>query len=222
MHRRGYLSGMATLGVTGVAGCSGLTDTNPNVVLPEPERSFESADVPYPAWGERIPDVTVPAPLEDRQVALRAVNRPRLLTFIYTSCPSICPVLTSRMRNVQTHALNNGYGDGVEFFATTFDPARDTADRFRQYASRMNVDADAGNWHFLRPRSKTRAKQVVQQRFGVSFSKRDQHPDEQGYMFNHTPLTLLVNADDYVERAYRTKSPNAERMIADLETVRTA
>jgi len=239
MQRRSYLRGVATLGATSVAGCLGLTDSNPNVTLSEPDRQFKSSDVPYPAWGEKIPDVTVPAPLENRQVTLRTVEKPRLLTFIYTYCPTVCPVLTSTMRNVQTHALNNGYGDQVEFFPTTFDPARDTAERLRQYAKKMNVDADAGNWHFLRPQSKDRAKQVIQKQFGVAFQKQPtksssgsnqnktetgdgHHHDHGDYKFVHTPMTLLVNADDYVERAYSTKSPNAEQIIADLKKVRTA
>lgn len=222
MQRRAYLSGIATLGATSVAGCLGLTDSNPNVALAEPDRQFKSSDVPYPAWGEKIPDVTVPAPLENRRVTLSAVERPRLLTFFYSYCNTVCPVLVSTMRNVQTHALNNGYGDQVEFFPITFDPARDTADRLRQYAEKMNVAADAGNWHFLRPQSKDRARHVIQEQFGVAFSKRDRNPKQEGYMFIHTPMTLLLNADDYVERAYRTKSPNAEQIIADLKKVRNA
>lgn len=221
MQRRSYLQGLTALGVVGTAGCLGVTDPNPNVVLAEPDRQFSSSDVPYPAWGEKIPDVTVPAPLESSQVSLRAVEKPRLLTFIYTYCPTVCPVLTSTMRNVQTHALNNGYGDQVEFFETTFDPERDTAGRLRQYAENRNIDTDAGNWQFLRPRSRARAQHVVQEQFGVAFERT--HPEgTDRYMFSHTPMVLLVNADDYVERAYRTKSPNAEQIIADLKKVRDA
>jgi len=212
---------MATLGATGLAGCAGLTDSNPNVALSEPDRQFESSDVPYPAWGEKIPDVTLPAPLENRQVALRAAEKPRLLTFIYTYCQTVCPVLTSTMRNIQTHALNNGYGRQVEFYEITFDPERDTAERLRQYAGQRNIDMDAGNWGFLRPESKDRAKQVVQEQFGVAFQRT--HPEDMDrYMFTHTPMMILVNSDDYVERAYRTKSPDVEQIITDLKTVRNA
>lgn len=253
MHRRTFLRSTGAIGaVGGLAGClgsAGLGDSNPDVALGEPDREFESSDVPYPAWGEQIPDVTVPAPLENRQVSIRTVGKPRLLTFIYTSCPSVCPVLTSTMRNVQTHALNNGYGDRVEFFPLTFDPARDTADRLRQYAEKMNVDADAGNWHFLRPQSKERAKQVIQQQFGVAFQKQSptpstessqnqtesgdghhhgtergdgHHHDHGEYKFTHMSMMLLVNADGFVERAHRSKSPDEEAIISDIKTVRNA
>lgn len=262
MNRRSILRHVLAGGITaGVAGCLGMGSkqrsgkTNQNVVLPEPEREFDSTDVPYPAWGERIPDVTLPAPLEHREVTLQSVDKPQLLTFFYSSCPTVCPVLIASLGNVQSHALENGYGDQVAFFPITFDPARDTADTLRQYGTKMPVDADAGNWHFLRPTSEARAKEVVQQQFGVSFQKATESPtesqteprttadghhnsnatktehdhsnsDEHGghdhgaYEMIHTALTLLVNENNYVERAYRTKSPNPATIVDDLETVR--
>ncbi|MFB6171286.1 MAG: SCO family protein [Haloarculaceae archaeon] len=220
MQRRTYLRGVAALGVAAGAGCLGNADPNPNVALDEPDRQFESADVPYPAWGQQIPDATLPAPLDGRDVALRSVETPQLLTFFYSNCQTVCPALVSALRNVQTHALNSDYGDQVSFAPITFDPARDDADRLRTYAKTMHVDADAGDWHFLRPQSAARAKQVVQEQFGLKFEK--QPPKNGTYMFVHAPLILLVNADSYVERAYRTKSPDTEQMIDDLATVRSA
>ena len=219
MRRRTYLQVAATLGAAGLAGCSASGAGNPDVVLPEPDREFDSSDLPYPAWGERLPDVTLPAPLADREVALRSVDRPQLLTFFYSHCNSVCPVLISALRNVQTHALNEGYGDEVAFHPTTFDPERDDADRLRTYGEEMNVDLAAGNWRFLRPASIGRAEEVVGEQFGVSFERT--HPEGMDmYMFAHAALTLLVNADGYVERAYREKQPDPETMTADLETVR--
>ena len=219
MQRRTYLRGLAATGAIGTAGCLG--GGNPDVVLPEPDRQFESADVPYPAWGERLPDVTIPAPLEDEEYEVRSVDRPQLLTFFYSHCQTVCPVLIATLRNVQTHALNNGYGDRVAFAPITFDPERDDADRLASYADRMNVDTGAGNWQFLRPASKDRAEAVVTDEFGVQF--RRTHPEDmEMYMFAHSDLTLLANADGYVERTYRTSTSDPEDLIDDLRTVRNA
>ena len=177
MRRRTFLRSTGAVGALGgLAGCLGsvgLRDSNPDVALGEPDREFESSDVPYPAWGEQIPDVTVPAPVDSREIRLRDIETPSLLTFFYSHCQTICPILISTQRNIQAHAQNNGYSDAVSFFPTTFDPARDTAERLRTYANDMNVDADHENWHFLRPASKERAKAVVQDQFGVVFQRTE-------------------------------------------------
>ncbi|WP_276300550.1 SCO family protein [Halorussus lipolyticus] len=225
MNRRDYLRTATAVGLAGsVAGCTGFlgSDGNPNVTLPRPDREndVDSETLPYPAWGQRVPDVSLPAPLDDRTVELRSVGKPMVLTFFYSHCQTVCPVLVSAVRNVHTHSLNQGYADEVAFFPTTFDPERDDAERLRTYAEEMNVDVDAGNWQFLRPESKDRAKAVVQDEFGVAFERT--HPDEmEKYMFTHSALTFLVNAEGYVERAYRSKSPDAKQIRSDLETVRS-
>ncbi|MEF8886166.1 MAG: SCO family protein [Haloarculaceae archaeon] len=221
MRRRTYLQVTAALGTAGLAGCVVSGDGNPDVVLPEPDREVDSGDLPYPAWGERVPAVTLPAPLADREVTLRALDRPQFLTFFYSHCNTVCPILVSALRNVQARALNEGYADEVVFHPTTFDPERDDADRLRTYGEEMNVDLAAGNWEFLRPASRGRAEEVVQEQFGVAFERT--HPDDmEKYMFAHTALVVLVNGDGYVERAYRTKQPDSERLAEDLRTVRNA
>ncbi|MFB6178503.1 MAG: SCO family protein [Halorientalis sp.] len=175
LQRRDFVRGAGLASLTLAAGCLGgskSSDGNPNVVLPEPDRDYTSSDLPFLAWGQQLPDVTVPAPLEDRTVAIRDVKKPRLFTFFYSHCQTVCPVLISTLRNVQTHALNNDYGDQVAFFPITFDPARDDAARLRAYADEMNVDADAGDWHFLRPKSEKRARTVITDDFGLNYAKQ--------------------------------------------------
>jgi protein SCO1/2 len=229
MKRRDLLRAAGTIGLVGsLAGCSEnstaeseSTSDNEDVVLAEPDRDFESDDLPYPAWGERIPDVTLPAPLADTSVSLRNVETPSLLTFFYSNCQTVCPVLIGTLRNVQAHATNNDYTDAVAIQPISFDPQRDTANRLETYAGEMNVDAAAPSWQFLRPESKARAKSVVQGQFGVRF-ERTRPEDMDMYMFTHASLTLLVNADGFVERAYRSKSPDEQRIIDDLREVRQA
>lgn len=221
MRRRTYLRVTAALGTAGFAGCVVSGDDNPDVVLAEPDREADSGDLPYPAWGERVPDVTLPAPLADREVSLRAVDRPQLLTFFYSHCNTVCPILISALRNVQARALDEGYADEVAFHPTTFDPERDDARRLRTYGEEMNVALGDGSWQFLRPASRARAGEVVEGEFGVTFERT--HPEHtEKYMFAHTALVVLVNADGYVERAYRTKQPDPERLVEDLRTVRNA
>jgi len=223
MRRRAYLASAAALTAGGVAGCLGSGEANDDVVLGDPDRAYESEDVAYPAWGQPVPDVTLPAPLEDREVALREVDQPLLLTFFYSHCQTVCPVLVSTLANVQQHAAENDYADAVTFAPVTFDPARDDAERFRAYAEKLHVDAAAANWHFLRPETEDRAKTVVTEAFGVAFERTEpMEGSDAGYMFSHTALTLLVNGSGYVERAYQTSQPDEATILEDLRRVRTA
>lgn len=224
MNRRTFLaSGAAVTATTGAAGCLGLLggDGNGDVALPKPDRQFDSEAVPYPAWGQKVPDVRLPDPIAETEVRLRDVETPSFVTFFYSNCQTVCPVLVSRLRQLQGHAGDNGYADAVSFLPITFDPERDTAETLREYADRMAVDAAGENWRFLRPASKARATAVVEEEFGVAF-ERTEPEDMDQYMFMHTSLTLLVNADGYVERAYRSQSPDVETMTDELRTVRTS
>lgn len=223
MRRRAYLRAAGAAGVAAAtAGCleSALGDSNPNVALGEPDDQKAASDaLSYPAYGQRIPDVTVPAPLSGESVSLRDdVDRPAFLTFVFTHCSSVCPVLVSTLRQIQIHGVQNDYADEVAFYPITFDPERDTAERLRAFADEMNVDRSVGNWHFLRPDGKARAREVVDEEFGVAFQRNSETAEN--YMFTHIGLVLLVNAEGYVERAYRGQSPDEDRLLSDLRTVR--
>lgn len=237
--RREFVRVLAVTGAVGAAGCLGSAGSGggsepEDVVLPSPERGVDSEDLPYLAWGEPLPDVTLPAPLADDSVTLSEIETPALLTYFYSHCMTVCPALVSSLRNVQTHATNEGYADQVAFYPITFDPARDDAATLEEYGRQMNVDYEAGNWQFLRPETEERAKAVVQEEFGVMFKKQwpeegDENATSSGddhegddYMFMHTPMVTLVNGRGYVERGYRTDAPDVETILADLETVRQA
>lgn len=64
--------------------------------------------------------------------------------FFFTTCPSICPIMTNNMVKIQ-HAF-----DGVEDFALvshTVNPDYDKEGVLKEYAAKMH--ADTKNWHFL-------------------------------------------------------------------------
>jgi len=233
VYRRSYLAGAAGA-LAATAGCLGgpYFDSNPDVVLGPPGRSADPTDLPYPAWGQRVPAVSLPAvdPASGAvtgTVDTGAVDRPFLSTFFFANCQSVCPVLVSALREVQVHAVTEGYADDVAVLPVTFDPERDTPAALADYAARMNVATDAGNWRFLRPESVDRARETVTDAFGVTFEKTP--ADGDGWMYAHTGLVLLVNGDGFVERAYRPERPSRasirfdeRQVIDDLRRVRRA
>ena len=68
------------------------------------------------------------------------------VTFIFTMCPDICPMLTSNMAQVQ-EALGDDFGKSVAFVSITVDPENDTPGVLKEYAEAFG--ADLGGWAFL-------------------------------------------------------------------------
>ncbi len=67
-----------------------------------------------------------------------------VLTFLYTNCPSVCPIQTTQLRDAH-HALGED-ADGVEFVAVSVDPERDTVAAAHDYLERWSLEND---WQYL-------------------------------------------------------------------------
>ena len=65
------------------------------------------------------------------------------LTFLYTHCPDVCPIVTSQLRDVQA-ALGDDAAS-VRFVAVSVDPERDTPDAAREYLERWGL---SDGWSF--------------------------------------------------------------------------
>lgn len=223
MNRRHYLRAAVGVGVAAAAGCLG--NDEPTALSAPDDQQADPEDLAYPAFGQELPDVTVPSPIHDREVNTREFvgERHALLTFVFTRCHEVCPALTANLAQVQTDAAENGYSDDVALMPITFDPVYDTADVLREFTEARGADPTAENWQFLRPESETRAQEVVGETFGVPFQKTDAYtPDEnvEEMEFMHQSLTLLVDVDGYVERAYGGDVPRPDVVLEDLTAVR--
>ncbi|HLR41704.1 MAG TPA: SCO family protein [Pseudogracilibacillus sp.] len=78
-------------------------------------------------------------------------KRARIVEFMYTRCPDVCPVTTLEMAKLKTQLEEDGiWGDKVEFMTITIDPERDTTETMQDYANRFEVESDDDGWLFLR------------------------------------------------------------------------
>ena len=66
------------------------------------------------------------------------------LTFLYTYCTDICPVVTDRMKDV--HSLLKDVKDDVVIVAVSIDSERDTQERTLEYSQSWNME---DKWSFL-------------------------------------------------------------------------
>jgi protein SCO1 len=113
------------------------------------------------------------------------------LTFIYTACPDICPMLTQKMVDVQ-EALGAQFGAKIAFVSISLDPEHDTPEVLKDYAQFWG--AKLAGWSFLT--GSPEAVRDVTRRYGVFFAKK-----EDGSV-DHTQLTTLVDADGQMRVQY--------------------
>ena len=235
MKRRTLLAGAGTLASGSLAGCtSRLFGGGPEGVAldPQEDQIADSEDLAYPAYGQPLPSFELPAPLADGAVdgdALAgetfdsdALDRTALVTGVFTFCPAECSVLLRQWATVQRRVAEAGLTDDVYFLPITFDPERDDAAALRDNAESIGADLDAGNWLYLRPESPERAEEVVEGKLGIGFERTTDSDRLPGYDFTHIVVTLLVNPDGIVERAYRGERVDPERVAGDVEAVASA
>jgi protein SCO1 len=65
-------------------------------------------------------------------------DRVVVIDFVYTTCTTICPVLTALMAQVQA-GLDAKATEEVRLISVTVDPARDTPARMKEYGERYGV-----------------------------------------------------------------------------------
>ena len=120
---------------------------------------------------------------DGKPVALAALRgKVVAVTFIYTGCPDICPLLTEKMAQVQDE-LGANFGAKIVFVSITLDPEHDTSEVLKQYAQLFGAKPEG--WAFLT--GSPEAIRDVAHRYGVFFARN------QDGSVDHTQLTTLID-----------------------------
>jgi protein SCO1 len=111
--------------------------------------SLAIAEHPSLAVIKAAPDFTL-LDTRNRAFTLSQIRgRVVVLSFIYTTCTTTCPLLTQRMGLLQDRLKHAGFWPrSASFLSVTVDPERDSAPVLADYAERF--DAVDPNWRFLR------------------------------------------------------------------------
>lgn len=67
--------------------------------------------------------------------------------YFFTTCPSICPVMSSQLSRLQDKLKKSSLLGEVKLLSHTVDPAHDTPEVLREYAN--NLGADSAHWNFV-------------------------------------------------------------------------
>ncbi len=115
--------------------------------------------------------------------------------FIFTHCPTICPIMTKEMAMLQSEFDS----PDVNFISFTVDPERDTTEVLANYAKQFG--ADEKTWHFL-----TGEKEQIYQLANNGFKlAAAQHEG----MFPHSRKFILVSPDGEIYGYYDSHSEAA-------------
>ena len=146
---------------------------------------------------------------EGTQLSLLELRgNPLVVTFIFTSCRSACPILTSKLVAIQRR-ISKTVKPSVRFLAISVAPEIDTPDVLKAYAKAHG--ADLRSWTFLTGTSS--AIEDVARRYAV-FQKRRASDD-----IEHTFLTSLIDAKGVLRVQYQGVEFNEEEFIADLRAL---
>lgn len=146
-----------------------------------------------------------------------------VVSLIYTSCPDICPITTSKIRSLQDELAQTGrIGKDVWLLSITVDPERDTPSVLAEYAKRY--DADLGSWHFLTGDLQY-IRNVVVTGFMLGFEKVDgghQHTGSAAasYEVMHSDRVVIVDRTGAMRSIFRTEDFSVPLVIKLLDSLK--
>jgi protein SCO1 len=131
--------------------------------------------------------------------------------FFFTSCPGICPVMTSNMKKVQDLFASK---DIVKFVSFTVDPKRDTPEKLKEYG--IKNGADLSKWSFLTG-DKTIIYELARNSFFINAEEADKVNAGSDEDFIHGEHFVLLDKSRRIRGYYAaTDSVEVERLKQEL------
>jgi protein SCO1 len=132
--------------------------------------------------------------------------------FIFTSCGSICPVMTQHMKLVQEKFGNN---PNVVILSYSVTPWIDDVARLKKYADGNEITSP--NWHLLTGK-KSEIYSLARQSY---FAEEDLGFTKDSTEFLHTEHVLLIDQSKRIRGIYNgTLQLEIEQIIRDINTLR--
>jgi protein SCO1 len=135
---------------------------------------------------------------------------PWVANFVFTRCPSACPLLTAKFKALQASVKRAD----VRFVSISVDPAHDTPQVLAAYAARFG--ADPARWLFLTGPLAEIEKTVVEG-FKIHIGEpapSDNDPNLIEIM--HGEHFVLVDAEGVIRGYYRAEPAGLEQLNSDL------
>ena len=113
-----------------------------------------------------------------------------VVEFFFTTCPSICPIMNTKMLNIQKEFYGNP-NFGIASFSIT--PSIDTPEVLNEYTKNHGITSR--NWHLLTGQSQDVVYELANKGFKLYAGKAD---DQDHGGFEHSGLFALIDKDGYI------------------------
>lgn len=138
-----------------------------------------------------------------------------VISFIFTSCPDVCPLITANMTNIQNELQDTS---GVNFVEITFDPERDTPSELREYKELYGLNEQfsllTAEPEILHPLLE-RLDIVAEKTFPDSVNQ-----DSSNYNIRHSNIIYLMDESGYIRAEYPAHRVPPEHVTQDIQTLR--
>jgi protein SCO1/2 len=134
-----------------------------------------------------------------------------LITFIFTTCPDVCPLLTANFAAIQRDLDRQNIAD-YRLLSITTDPERDTPPVLKVYAGRFKAQTE--RWSFLTGSRRDLAK--IWKAFGVNVVKN------QSDQVQHTTFTTVVDRQGNRRVDYYGDQWRDADVLSDMQRLRRA
>lgn len=124
-----------------------------------------------------------------------------IASLFFTSCPGICPMMTSRLEDLQ----NTVKSSDVKLVSFSVDPEHDTPAVMKVYADKARADAD--RWHFV---TGTKDQMYTLAR-GLKLGLEGAHDNAP---ITHSQKALLVDGAGHVRGQYDTQDDTEMKHLA--------
>ncbi|MFC5735640.1 SCO family protein [Cytobacillus gottheilii] len=124
----------------------------------------------------------------------------KLVEFMYTHCPDICPTTTQKMNLLKSDLQKEGvFGENVQFLTITIDPYRDTPEIMKNYMNTFEIEDD-GNWIMLTG-DQDGMKQDQQEILDLANTFKFQYRDPGDGFFVHSTFVYLLDENNrYIKK----------------------
>ncbi len=140
-------------------------------------------------------------------------NKIAIVDFFYVSCPSICPKMTSQLKRVHDHFIDN---DKVMILSHTVWPEIDSVEVLLDYS--LSYGANPNKWQFLTGEKKELYR-MARQSYLVVADISDTLVKKGGELdFIHTENVVLIDTKKRIRGIYDgTSTEDVSRLLSDID-----